>query len=70
MRVALGTIEVDDYARAALSLHYGDTGLASRDRVRSFVLSNGVLALDDVRRDYDEHMESVKENLRESGIDI
>ncbi len=58
MKVSLGTIEVSDHERRALNYHYGDTGLATRDRVRAFVLSNGQLALEqDVCHDYDMALE-------------
>lgn len=58
MKIALGTIEVSDYERRALNHRYGDPGLATRERVRRFVLSNGQLALEqDVCHDYDTYLE-------------
>lgn len=58
MKVSLGTIEVSDFERRALNYRYGATGLATRARVRSFVLSNGQLALEqDVCHDYDMYLQ-------------
>jgi NADH:ubiquinone oxidoreductase subunit len=54
MKVALGTIEVSDYQRRALAHRYGEPGLASRELVRRFVVSNGQLALvEDIPADYE-----------------
>lgn len=49
MKIALGTIEIDDDTRRLIAEHYGDEGLASRDRCRRFIVSNGTGALDDLR---------------------
>lgn len=48
MRVALGTIEVSDEHRRAIRERLGRPGLATRREVQRFVLSNGMLALDDL----------------------
>lgn len=45
MKVALGTIEVDDVTRRALRHHIGLTGLATREEVRDAYLE---LAREDV----------------------
>ena len=60
MKIALGSIELDDHARAALAHHYGLPGLAPRDTCRNFVRSNGELALDDVCAAFDEWGEHVR----------
>lgn len=57
MKIALGTIEVDDYVRRAVGHHYGEDRPASRQRCRDFVRSNGELALDSICLDYDNELE-------------
>jgi hypothetical protein len=63
MKVSLGTIEVDDYMREALAHHYGQTGMATRDQIRRFVLDNGWLVLEqDLCADYEHALELSKQS--------
>lgn len=59
MRVSLGTVEIDNLQRAAIAHHYGDVGLASRERCRSFVVRNGLGAVDDAVTVYQEYCDSL-----------
>ena len=46
MRVALGTIDVSDTAREAIAAYYGESGMASRDTTRRFIIDNGAGDID------------------------
>jgi hypothetical protein len=63
MQISLGSIEVTNHQRAAIAMHYGDVGLASRERCRGFILRNGTGAIDDVCRQLEEQMEEVEEAI-------
>lgn len=40
MRIALGTVEINDYQRKAIALYYGEE-IASRATCRRFIIDNG-----------------------------
>lgn len=48
MRIALGTIEVDDETRKAIARHYGLEGMAPRDVCRRFLVSLGTGELENL----------------------
>lgn len=51
MKVALGTIEVDDDERRLLAAWYGERGLASRRTVRRWALTTIASAWQDIGTD-------------------
>jgi hypothetical protein len=56
VKIALGTVEVSDAARAAIAAFYGGTGLASREDCRQFIVGEGIGAIDGLG-DLPEHVE-------------
>lgn len=54
MRIALGTVEIDDDARRLIADHYGYPGLAPRVLCRSFIVRNGTEELDTLAVNDDE----------------
>lgn len=41
MKVNLGTIEINETSRRAINHHYGEKGLATRERCRNFIIGHG-----------------------------
>ncbi len=62
MKVALGTIEVNEHERRRIGARTG-RAIATREQVRQFILDNGMLALDDL--ELAEEREEEREERRE-----
>lgn len=45
------TVDMDDDIRRSINAHYGDPGLATRERVKAWFESNGVSSIDDLAYD-------------------
>ena len=60
MKVALGTIEVDDGVRRAINAYYGYTGLATRDTIRSFMVNAATADLEEVCFNYEQQQQAIE----------
>lgn len=60
MKVALGTIEVDDDVRRAINSYYGQTGLATRTTVRDFMVQAAEADLEELCYTYEQQQKALE----------